>query len=150
MRAFPLFIPQQRAPKQPMSKYYSDVFLTLALFAGLTFALLWPIGASGGLRGGDKVVHFLAFAILAFPIACIGRLRMSILFFACSIYGGVIELIEPSFGRGAEVLVYLFSTRKILCSNLCDQRAHATCPFYLQNFLEKQFGQTHSSEWTGS
>ena len=48
-----------------MRKYYSDVFLTLALLTGLTFALLWPIEASGGLRGGDKVVHFLAFAILA-------------------------------------------------------------------------------------
>ena len=90
-----------------MRKYYSDVFLTLALLTGLTFALLWPIEASGGLRGGDKVVHFLAFAILAFPIACTGRLRMSILFFACSIYGGVIELLQPSFGRGAEVLDWL-------------------------------------------
>ncbi|NDH27447.1 MAG: VanZ family protein, partial [Rhodobacteraceae bacterium] len=85
----------------------SDVFLTLALLTGLTFALLWPIEASGGLRGGDKVVHFLAFAILAFPIACTGRLRMSILFFACSIYGGVIELLQPSFGRGAEVLDWI-------------------------------------------
>lgn len=90
-----------------MRKYYTDVFLTLALLTGLTFALLWPIEASGGLRGGDKVVHFLAFAILAFPIACTGRLRMSILFFACSIYGGVIELLQPSFGRGAEVLDWI-------------------------------------------
>lgn len=90
-----------------MRKYYSDVFLTLALLTGLTFALLWPIEASGGLRGGDKVVHFLAFAILAFPIACTGRLRISILFFACSIYGGVIELLQPSFGRGAEVLDWI-------------------------------------------
>jgi len=90
-----------------MRKYYTDVFLTLALLTGLTFALLWPIEASGGLRGGDKVVHFLAFAILAFPIACTGRLRISILFFACSIYGGVIELLQPSFGRGAEVLDWI-------------------------------------------
>jgi len=90
-----------------MRKYYTDVFLTLALLTGLTFALLWPIEASGGLRGGDKVVHFLAFAILAFPIAFTGRLRMSILFFACSIYGGVIELLQPSFGRGAEVLDWI-------------------------------------------
>ncbi|MFZ8872901.1 MAG: VanZ family protein [Paracoccaceae bacterium] len=90
-----------------MRKYYTDVFLTLALLTGLTFALLWPIEASGGLRGGDKVVHFLAFAILAFPIACTGRLRMSILFFACSIYGGVIELLQPSFGREAEVLDWI-------------------------------------------
>ncbi|MDA0318214.1 MAG: VanZ family protein [Proteobacteria bacterium] len=90
-----------------MRKYYTDVFLTFALLTGLTFALLWPIEASGGLRGGDKVVHFLAFAILAFPIACTGRLRMSILFFACSIYGGVIELLQPSFGRGAEVLDWI-------------------------------------------
>ena len=90
-----------------MRKYYTDVFLTLALLTGLTFALLWPIEASGGLRGGDKVVHFLAFAILAFPIACTGHLRMIILFFACSIYGGVIELLQPSFGRGAEVLDWI-------------------------------------------
>ena len=90
-----------------MRKYYSDVFLTLACLTGLTFAFLWPIEASGGLRGGDKVVHFLAFAILAFPIACTGRLRMIILFFACSIYGGVIELLQPSFGRGTEVLDWI-------------------------------------------
>lgn len=107
VRTFSLFTPKQRAPKQPMRKYYSDVFLTLALLTGLTFALLWPIEASGGLRGGDKVVHFLAFAILAFPIACTGRLRMIILFFACSIYGGVIELLQPSFGRGTEVLDWI-------------------------------------------
>jgi len=90
-----------------MRKYYSDVFLTLALLTGLTFALLWPIEASGGLRGGDMVVHCLAFAMLAFSIACTGRFWMSILFFACSIYGGVIELLQPSFGRGAEVLDWI-------------------------------------------
>jgi len=29
------------------------------------------------------------------------------LFFACSIYGGVIELLQPSFGRGAEVMDWI-------------------------------------------
>jgi VanZ family protein len=48
-------------------------------------------------------VHLVAFATLAFPLARTGRLGLLPVFVGASAFGGLIELIQPSFNRSADV-----------------------------------------------
>ena len=81
-----------------------DILLTIAVLLALTIAMLWPLEAPPpGPDGSDKLVHFIAFAALAFPLARTGRLGLLPVFIGASVYGGAIELIQPSFNRSADV-----------------------------------------------
>ena len=83
---------------------YLDIFLTLIMKTVLTVAMLGPIHQPPPAPdGSDKVVHLIAFAALAFPLACTGRFGLVPVFVGASAYGGLIELIQPSFGRSAEM-----------------------------------------------
>jgi len=53
--------------------------------------------------GSDKIIHFIAFAALAFPLARTGRFGLLPVFIGASAFGGAIELIQPTFNRGADV-----------------------------------------------
>ena len=53
--------------------------------------------------GSDKVVHLIAFAALSFPLARTGRFGLLPVFVGASAFGGVIELIQPSFNRSADL-----------------------------------------------
>ena len=54
-------------------------------------------------EGSDKLVHLVAFAALAFPLARTGRFGLLPVFIGASAFGGAIELIQPSFNRSADV-----------------------------------------------
>ena len=54
-------------------------------------------------EGSDKLVHFIAFAALAFPLARTGRIGLLPVFIGASAFGGAIELIQPSFNRSADI-----------------------------------------------
>jgi VanZ family protein len=83
---------------------YLDIPLTLIVTAVLTVAMLWPINQPPPAHGGtDKLVHLLGFAALTFPLACTGRFGLVPVFVGASAFGGLIELIQPSFGRSAEM-----------------------------------------------
>ena len=83
---------------------YLDIPLTLIVTTVLTVAMLWPINQPPPAPdGSDKVVHFIAFAALAFPLARTGRIGLVPVFVGASVFGGLIELIQPSFGRGADM-----------------------------------------------
>jgi VanZ family protein len=75
------------------------ITVLLALLIGvLTLAPVTP----GGPAGSDKAYHALAFASLAFPLSLV-RPKLTLWVMAGVIaYGGVIELIQPFFGRDAE------------------------------------------------
>ncbi len=81
--------------------------VTIGVTATLTLALVIAVLTlapmpSGGPPGSDKLYHALAFGALAFPLPLV-RPRMAIYVFLCVlVYGGVIELIQPYFGRSAE------------------------------------------------
>lgn len=53
--------------------------------------------------GNDKLAHLFAFLVLAMPLAMAYPRRMLVVFLAASAYGLSIELIQPYFGRAAEV-----------------------------------------------
>ena len=83
---------------------YLDIPLTLIVTTVLTVAMLWPINQPPlAPDGSDKVVHLIAFAALAFPLARTGRIGLIPVFVGASAFGGLIELIQPSFGRSADM-----------------------------------------------
>ena len=82
---------------------YLDIPLTLILTLILTVAMLWPLDQPPPVpEGSDKLVHLIAFAALAFPLARTGRIGLLPVFISASAFGGVIELIQPSFNRSAD------------------------------------------------
>jgi VanZ family protein len=83
---------------------YLDISLTLAMTLTLTVAMLWPLEAPPPApEGSDKLVHIIALAALAFPLARTGRYGLLPVFIGASAFGGAIELIQPSFNRRADV-----------------------------------------------
>ena len=81
-----------------------DILLTIIVTLILTVAMLWPLEAPPPApEGSDKLVHFAAFATLAFPLALSGRIGLLPVFVGASAYGGAIELIQPSFNRSADI-----------------------------------------------
>ena len=83
---------------------YLDIPLTAIVAITLTVAMLWPLDAPPRApEGSDKLVHFIAFAALAFPLARTGRLGLVAVFIGASAFGGLIELIQPRFNRSADV-----------------------------------------------
>ena len=83
---------------------YLDIPLTLVVTAVLTVAMLWPIHQPPPAPdGSDKIVHLIAFAALGFPLARTGRFGLIPVFVGASTFGGLIELIQPSFGRSADM-----------------------------------------------
>lgn len=83
---------------------YLDIALTLIVTTVLTVAMLWPIHQLPQTPdGSDKIVHLIAFAVLAFPLAHTGRFGLIPVFVGASAFGGVIEVIQPSFGRSADM-----------------------------------------------
>lgn len=81
-----------------------DLSLTLLMTTVLTVAMLWPITQPPPTpEGSDKVVHLIAFAVLALPLAHTGRFGLSLVFIAASAYGGIIEILQPYFGRSANM-----------------------------------------------
>ena len=83
---------------------YLDIPLTLIVTLILTVAMLWPLDQPPPApEGSDKLVHLIAFAALAFPLARTGRIGLLPVFIGASAFGGVIELVQPSFNRSADV-----------------------------------------------
>ena len=86
-----------------MSKYL-DIPLTLIVTAVLTVAMLWPINQPPSASDGiDKLAHLIAFSALAFPLARTGRFGLIPVFLGASAFGGIIEVLQPSFGRSADM-----------------------------------------------
>ena len=83
---------------------YLDIPLTLIVTVILTVAMLWPLDQPPPApEGSDKLVHLIAFAALAFPLARTGRIGLLPVFIGTSLFGGAIELIQPSFNRSADI-----------------------------------------------
>ncbi len=94
---------------------YLDIPLTLGVTTVLTVAMLWPLEAPPPApEGSDKLVHFMAFAALAFPLARPGRLGLLPVFIGASAFGAIIELIKPTFNRSAELSDWVADTLGVL------------------------------------
>jgi VanZ family protein len=82
--------------------------LTGLLAAALAIAMLWPLDLPKSVPNGtDKLVHLLAFGLLVLPAAFSCRVPRGLLFgglfVGAAVFGGTIELIQPHFGRSADL-----------------------------------------------
>jgi VanZ family protein len=74
-----------------------------ALLVGVAIAVA-TLGPPAGpiIPGSDKLAHLVAFAALAFPLSFAWPRRMLPVVLGVLCYGGLIELVQPFFGRTAE------------------------------------------------
>lgn len=78
-----------------------SVAATILLGVVIAVLTLAPV-SSADVPGSDKLHHVLGFAALAFPLP-FARSRLAIpVALGVIAFGGMIELIQPSFGRTAE------------------------------------------------
>ena len=99
---------------------YLDIPITLAVTLTLTVAMLWPLEAPPPAPdGSDKVVHLIAFAALSFPLARTGRIGLTPVFVGASAFGGLIELIQPSFYRSADVGDWVADILGVVLGMIC-------------------------------
>jgi len=97
-----------------------DIHITIIFAAVLTTVMLWPLTAAPTVpEGSDKLVHLLAFASLAFPLARTGRIGLFPLFLSTSAFGGFIEVIQPSFNRSADVNDWISDSMGALLGIVC-------------------------------
>ena len=77
--------------------------------------MLWPLETPPPApEGSDKLVHFIAFAALAFPLTSTGRFGVMPVLIGASTFGGIIELIQPTFNRSADVSDWVADTLGVL------------------------------------
>ena len=94
---------------------YLDIHLTAVVTTALTAAMLWPLEAPPPApEGADNLVHFIAFAAFAFPLARTRRFGLLPVFIGGSAFGAIIELIQPTFNRSAEVSDWVAGTLGVL------------------------------------
>ena len=94
---------------------YLDIPLTLMVTTVLTVAMLWPMAQTSMTSNGlDKVLHFIAFAVLVLPFTITGRYSLLVLFLTASAFGGAIELIQPSFNRSTEFYDWIADVAGVL------------------------------------
>ena len=78
--------------------------MTLIATFTLTIAMFWPLEQQPHAPAGiDKIAHFVAFATLAFPLARTGRFGLLPVFVSASVFGGMIEVLQPNFNRSSEL-----------------------------------------------
>ena len=93
---------------------YLDIPLTVAVTAVLNVAMLRPLEAPlPAPEGADKLVHLVAFAALAFPLDRTGRFGVIPVLIGASAFG-IIELIQPTFSRSAELSDWAADTLGVL------------------------------------
>ena len=99
---------------------YLDIPITLAVTLILTVAMLWPLEAPPPAPdGSDKVVHLIAFAALSFPLARTGRIGLLPVFVGASAFGGLIELIQPTFNRSADMTDWVADIMGVVLGMIC-------------------------------
>ena len=99
---------------------YLDITLTLIMTIILTVAMLWPLHQPLPRPDGtDKVMHVIAFAALAFPMASTGRFGLLPVFISAIAFGGAIELIQPRFNRSTDVNDWLADIVGVMLGITC-------------------------------
>lgn len=77
--------------------------LTIALTLVIGITTLMPSGGGAApVIGLDKLAHLVAFAALVVPMTLRHPQRWPLIWCAAVFYGGLIEIVQPYFGRGAE------------------------------------------------
>ena len=80
------------------------VYLTLAMAFIILFFSLLPSEGEKKILISDKLFHFVAYGLLILPVS-LERVYSQLLIFVFAMsYGGFIELIQPFWGREADMV----------------------------------------------
>jgi len=85
----------------------------LALVVGII--TLTPQEHMPSAPGSDKLHHFLAFAALAFPMAIARPRAVILMVLLVSLYGALIEVIQPHVGRHGDVMDAIANAGGAIC-----------------------------------
>lgn len=77
---------------------------TGAILLPITVLSLYPAESLPSVPGTDKTHHFIAYGVLAFPVALARPEKWLLLIVGLLIYSGIIELIQPYVNRYGEWL----------------------------------------------
>ncbi|SDX42482.1 hypothetical protein SAMN04488238_10890 [Roseicitreum antarcticum] len=101
------------------------IWLSLVLAVIVGVATLMPVSSlPDAVPGSDKLHHLLAFAALAFPMIAARPANALWVLPVVAGYGGVIELIQPYFGRQAEWVDFFADAAGALSGGLAGWLAH--------------------------
>lgn len=84
---------------------YKGLYLTLAIAFLILFLSLQP-NAEGDpkLLLSDKLLHFIAYGVMVLPVSLERVYPQFLVFLIALTYGGFIELIQPFWGREADIM----------------------------------------------
>jgi VanZ family protein len=95
---------------------FFDIYLTIVLALTILVGMLAPISeVTTAPAGTDKIIHIVAFAALVFPLTLTKRIGLFPLFIFASLFGGMIEIIQHSFGRSAEIIDWIADSAGVIC-----------------------------------
>lgn len=77
--------------------------MTAAMAVTITFLALTPSDLPLPIATSDKSRHFMAFAVLSLPVAVLRPRYLPWAVIAFAAFGGLIELVQPSFGRTRDI-----------------------------------------------
>ena len=78
------------------------LFLTIVLALVIAVSTLTPLPTKIDVPGSDKWHHFIAFAVLVFPLAYCNKRYAMVIAIAALGYGGFIEIVQPYVNRYGE------------------------------------------------
>ncbi|PZX47951.1 VanZ like protein [Roseinatronobacter thiooxidans] len=113
------------------AKRPSNRTIGYAVSAGLaliiTAALLAPMSGVSGpkVTGLDKIIHFFLFFILVLPALMVAPRIWVWVVPVAIVYGGLIEIIQPYFGRGMEFGDFIANTLGVLAAVPVSRWLHA-------------------------
>ncbi|MFN3954879.1 MAG: VanZ family protein [Pararhodobacter sp.] len=106
---------------------WSRAGLALSLFLAVVIAgfTLTPLPPGPAMPAGmDKIYHFLAFAVLVFPVIVTDTGRWTWVVPVAIAYGGAIELLQPFVGRNAEWLDFGANVSGVLAGAALSEILH--------------------------
>ncbi|MEC7816691.1 MAG: VanZ family protein [Pseudomonadota bacterium] len=77
---------------------------TVVILLPITVLSLYPVESLPPVPGTDKTHHFIAYGVLAFPIALARPEKWSLFMVGILGYSGIIELVQPYVNRYGEWL----------------------------------------------
>ena len=84
---------------------YKGLYLTLVIALLIVFLSLQPPGeGNSNLLLSDKLLHFIAYGVMVLPISLERDYSNLLIFLFALILGGFIELIQPFWGREADIM----------------------------------------------
>ena len=83
-----------------IKKYW--IVLSVLILASITILSLWPVATLPPVPGSDKIHHFIAYALLMFPVSLIKPRYWLVIGLFFILWSGSIELIQPYVNRYGE------------------------------------------------